>query len=165
MRMNWRFYQNIELTCTAIASRYSFWIQFWCSTFFQGKVDRVFWWTWSVTSSKVGALKNLTLSAKVVLSKIATSTFHIPYFLPNNISVHICLPQVCFEIPAKGWICFWKSISFPLRFFWLFSRELLFFGNILLLFSFHNNAAGSNQTSYQDIFDQTDLGATWCRYI
>ena len=59
--------------------------------------------------------------------------FKIPYisfFLPKIYLLY----GINFEILAKGWICFWKSISFPLRFFWLFSRELLFFGNILLLF-------------------------------
>ena len=73
--------------------------------------------------------------------------FKIPYisfFLPKIYLLY----GINFEILAKGWICFWKSISFPLRFFWLFSRELLFFGNILLLFSFNNNASDSNMASY-----------------
>ena len=128
--MNSGFYQNFELTCTAIAWRT---FHFYFIFFLRGSWQSIF--TLVGYIFKGSALKNLTLSAEVAVSKIATSA-SFPIFPINMHQLLFLLPEICVEIPAKGWICFWKSISFPLRFFWLFSRELLFFANILLLFSF-----------------------------
>ena len=129
--MNSRFYQNIELTCTAIAWRHSFSFHF----FSEGKLSILL----SILTVVGYIFKGKCSQKPDLVSQSGCKQnchFNIPHishiFFPKMYLK--MLSEIHFEIPAKGWICFWKSISFPLRFFWLFSRELLFFGNILLLF-------------------------------
>ena len=134
--MNSTFYPNIEVTWPAFAWRHSFGFLFCCCSKFLPRES-----SWSILMV-VGYIFKGKCSQKPDLVSQSGSKqnchFNILYsqhFPPINIPGKLLFwPELRFEIPAKGWICFWKSISFPLRFFWLFSRERLFFGNILLLF-------------------------------